>query len=342
LTGLRRGVKERNPFPVCPPEATVQGPGKKAAMPTQTFSSFDAFFEANRHASVRAMLLGTDRGHWLLTNLIVNKLGVQFGQAEGRAVVEGASKLGGLTIFLQTQGTPSFLGNGRRLDERTLMVVGPGDEFCLAADASPRSWCSLYIPHEKLAGTDVETTTAPGSMRGVFQLPRQRIERFRLALEQLDGAVQRAPAAFDSAAVQEATEEKLGEEIRNVLALPREIEHPLGRHVVPRRQIIRMSMDFVDQNGGGYVLVEQLATAAGVSQRTLRDAFHGYFGAAPVEYLKRRTLHLVRKALKASNPATVTVTEIATQFGVWELGRFARDYRCLFGELPSKTLRQSR
>jgi AraC-like DNA-binding protein len=101
--------------------------------------------------------------------------------------------------------------------------------------------------------------------------------------------------------VQEATEEKLGEEIRNVLALPREIEHPLGRHVVPRRQIIRMSMDFVDQNGGGYVLVEQLATAAGVSQRTLRDAFHGYFGAAPVEYLKRRTLHLVRKALKSRN-----------------------------------------
>ena len=35
-------------------------------MPTQTFSSFDAFFEANRHASLRAMLLGTDRGSWVL------------------------------------------------------------------------------------------------------------------------------------------------------------------------------------------------------------------------------------------------------------------------------------
>jgi AraC family ethanolamine operon transcriptional activator len=310
-------------------------------MPTQTFSSFDAFFEANRHASLRAMLLGTDRGSWVLTNLLVNKLGVQFGQAAGRAIVEGVSKLGGLTIFLQTQGAPSFLGNGRRLDERTLMVVGSGDEFCLAADASPRRWCSLYIPNEKLAGRNVETTTALGSIRGVFQLPSQRIERFRSAIEQLDGAVQGAPAAFDSAAAQEATEEKLGEEIRNVLAVPREIEHPLGRHVVPRRQIVRMSMDFVDQHGREYLSVEQLATAAGVSQRTLRDAFHEYFGAAPVEYLNRRTLHLVRRALKASDPAMVTVTEIATQFGVWELGRFARDYRCLFGELPSKTLHHS-
>jgi AraC family transcriptional regulator, ethanolamine operon transcriptional activator len=307
-------------------------------MPTQTFSSFDAFFEANRHASLRAMLLGSDRGSWVLTNLTVNKVGVQFGQAVGRAVVEGASKPGGLTIFLQTQGTAAFLGNGRRLDERTLMVVGPGDEFCLAADASPRRWCSLYIPNEKLAGRIEQTTTALRPIRGVFQLPAQRIERFRSAIEQLDGAVQRAPAAFDSAQAQEATEQKLGEEIRSVLAMPREVEHPVGRHVVPRRQIIRMSMDFVDQHGGEYVAVEQLAAAAGVSQRTLRDAFRGYFGAAPVQYLNRRTLHLVRKALKASDPSMATVTEIATQFGVWELGRFARDYRSLFGELPSKTL----
>jgi AraC family transcriptional regulator, ethanolamine operon transcriptional activator len=311
---------------------------QESAMPTQTFSSFDAFFEANRHASLRAMLLGTDRGTWVLTNLIVNELGVQFGQAEGKAVVEGASKLGGLTIFLQTQGTASFLGNGRRLDERTLMVAGPGDEFCLAADASPRRWCSLYIPNEKLGARDAQTTTAPGPMRGVFQLPPQRIERFRSAIEQLDGAVQRAPAAFDSAAAQEATEEKLAEEIRNVLAMPSEVEHPLGRNAVPRQQIIRMSMDFVEQHSGEYLSVERLAAAAGVSQRTLRDAFRGYFGAAPVQYLNRRTLHLVRNALKASDPSMVTVTEIATQFGVWELGRFARDYRSLFGELPSKTL----
>ena len=287
------------------------------------------------------MLLGADQGSWVLTNLIVNKLGVQFGQARGRAVVEGASQLGGLTIFLQTQGAASFLGNGRRLDESTLMVVGPGEEFCLAADASPRRWCSLYIPNEKLAARNVKTTTALASMRGVFQLPRQRIERFRSAIEQLDEAVQRAPASFDSAAAQAATEEKLGGEIRNVLAMPREVEHPLGRHAVPRRQIIRRSMDFVDQHGGEYLSVEQLATAAGVSERTLRDAFQGYFGVAPVQYLNRRTLHLVRQALKAADPSMVTVTEMASLFGVWELGRFARDYRYLFGELPSKTLHHS-
>ena len=83
--------------------------------------------------------------------------------------------------------------------------------------------------------------------------------------------------------------------------------------------------------------MEQLAAVAGVSERTLRGAFRGYFGAAPVQYLNQRTLHMVRRALKAADPSVTTVTHV--EFGVWELGRFARDYSYLFGELPSETLR---
>jgi len=309
-------------------------------MPTQSFLTFEAFFDANRHASLRAMLLGRDYGNWVLTYLMVNNLSVQWGHAGGKAVVEGASKLGGLTIFLQTEGASAFSGNGRRLDGLSLMVAGPGDEFCIAADASSRRWCSLFIPNGDLVSANGDATTAVGSMRGVFQLPPQRIERFRSVIEQLDEVVQREPAALESATAQKAAKQKLVREIRNVLAMPREVERPIGRHVLPRRQIIRRSMDFVDQHDGEFLSVEQLATGAGVSERTLREAFQCYFGVAPVRYLSQRTLHQVRRALKAADPSRATVTEIAIRFGVWQLGRFARDYRLLFRELPSETLRQ--
>jgi AraC family transcriptional regulator, ethanolamine operon transcriptional activator len=308
-------------------------------MPTQNFPTFETFFDANRHASLRATLLGRDRGRWSLTHLFVNNASVQWGQAGGKAVVEGATRPGGLSIFLQTRGAPAFSGNGCRFHQLSLMVVGPGEEFCLAADASSRRWCSLYIPNETLAYANGDTTTAVSSMRGVFQLPSERIERFRSVVEQLDQTVQQAPAAFDSAESQKAAEQKLAREVRDLLAAPPEVEHPLGRHAVPRNQIIRMSMDFVDQHDGECLAVEQLATAAGVSERTLRDAFQQYFGVAPVQYLNRRTLHQIRAALKAADPSRATVTEIATQFGVWQFGRFARDYRFLFRELPSETLR---
>jgi len=308
-------------------------------MPSQTFSSFEAFFDANRHANLRPMLLGRDRGNWGLTHLIVNTLSVQWGQAGGKAVVEGTSKLGGLTIFLQTQGASAFSGNGRRFDELSLMVVGPGDEFCLAADGSSRRWCSLYVPNRALVSANENAPTAVGSMRGVVRLPPHRIDRFRSIMGQFDEAVQRTPADFQSAAAQSAAEQKLVPEIRNVLSVSREVVPTVGRHAVPREQIIRISMDFVDQHDGDCLSVQQLAASAGVSERTLRDAFQQYFGLAPVRYLNRRTLHQVRRALKAADPSVATVTGIATQFGVWELGRFARDYCFLFGEHPSETLR---
>ena len=308
-------------------------------MPTQSFSSFEAFFDANRHANVRAMVLGPDRGDWVLTNLVLSKLGIQFGQAGGNAVVEGSPQPGGVSMFILTQGLSAMSGNGRRFDDHTLLVAQPGDDFCLAAD-SWRRWCSLYIPNEELAAANPNASNAIAYMRGVCRLTPYRMERFRSVIQQLDEAIQQAPRAFKSAAAQKAARQKLVPEIRMVLAVPQAIEVPLGRHVVSRSQIIHMSMDFVEQHGGEFLSVEQLASAAGVSERTLRDAFQQYFGVAPVRYLNRRTLHLVRKALKTANPAATTVTEIATQFGVWELGRFARDYCALFGELPSETLRK--
>jgi AraC-like DNA-binding protein len=61
----------------------------------------------------------------------------------------------------------------------------------------------------------------------------------------------------------------------------------------------------------------------------------------PVRYLWLRRMHLARIVLMRADPATATVTGIATDYGFWELGRFSVDYRTLFGELPSATLRRS-
>jgi AraC-like DNA-binding protein len=59
-----------------------------------------------------------------------------------------------------------------------------------------------------------------------------------------------------------------------------------------------------------------------------------------VRYLWLRRMNLVRPALLRADPAVATVTGIATDHGFWELGRFSVEYRALFGESPSATLRR--
>ena len=309
-------------------------------MPVQRFSSFEAFFDAFRFASMRAMVLGPAGENWVLTSLVLNNLSIQWGQAEAKAVVEGAPREAGVSIFLPTRAPAAWWWNGRQFDDLSLMVDVPGADFCLSTANIPRSWCGLYIPNQVLADVNGDLTTAVGSKRGCFQVSRQRIMRFRSIVGQLEAVVQGAPAVLESVAGQKAAGQKLLREVRDLLAAPHTVEpEPThGRYVVPRRRIIRMAMDFIEQHDVECLSVAQLANAAGVSERTLRDAFLRYFGVPPVQYLNRRSLHQIRKALLAADPSAATVTEIATQFGVWHFGRLAQDYRFLFGELPSQTL----
>lgn len=52
-----------------------------------------------------------------------------------------------------------------------------------------------------------------------------------------------------------------------------------------------------------------------------------------------RRMHLARRALRRAAGGE-TVTDVATRYGFWQLGRFAVEYRALFGETPSATLRR--
>ena len=62
----------------------------------------------------------------------------------------------------------------------------------------------------------------------------------------------------------------------------------------------------------------------------------------PKRYLLLRRMHLARRALRDAAPDATSVTDIATRYGFWQLGRFAVEYQALFGEAPSATLHRSR
>jgi transcriptional regulator GlxA family with amidase domain len=95
--------------------------------------------------------------------------------------------------------------------------------------------------------------------------------------------------------------------------------------------------NFLRDNLGEPVTVAELSRLAGVSERTLRAAFHDVLGLSPKRYAIAQRLKAARDALSAADPGT-TVTDVAMSFGFFELGRFAGRYRRAFGESPSRTL----
>jgi AraC family ethanolamine operon transcriptional activator len=109
----------------------------------------------------------------------------------------------------------------------------------------------------------------------------------------------------------------------------------------PASVIVRKVEDWLDGQSSEKVQLADVCSAVHVSRRTLQRAFNETLGMGPTRYFTLKRLTAVRSELHQSDPATVTVTEIAGKYGFWELGRFARDYQRVFRERPSETLRRS-
>ncbi len=86
------------------------------------------------------------------------------------------------------------------------------------------------------------------------------------------------------------------------------------------------------------LLIPDVCRTIGVPERTLRSLCQEQLGMSPYQFLALRRLHLVRQTLLRSDGHSTTVTEIITNHGIWEFGRFAGSYKALFGESPSATL----
>ncbi|MGP1375438.1 MAG: helix-turn-helix domain-containing protein [Almyronema sp.] len=86
--------------------------------------------------------------------------------------------------------------------------------------------------------------------------------------------------------------------------------------------------------------LSQICEAMGVSERSLHYAFQDLFDMSPMAYLKARRLNQVRRHLKMADPRSEKVVDIARQWGFHHMGHFSVDYKAMFGESPSETLKR--
>lgn len=108
-----------------------------------------------------------------------------------------------------------------------------------------------------------------------------------------------------------------------------------------RKSVVDKAKAYVLEHHDEPVTVTDLCAALKISRRTLQYSFESTLDINPVAYLRAVRLNRVRRALKANaGDSRVAVADIAAHWGFWHLSRFAGNYRQMFGELPSETLRK--
>ncbi len=94
---------------------------------------------------------------------------------------------------------------------------------------------------------------------------------------------------------------------------------------------------YIEENAREDIDIEELSRVSNMSVRAIYNAFARAFSTTPKSYVKHVKLRKLRENLLRGHCRSIT--EAALDYGFGHLGRFSSDYRKLFGELPSETVR---
>jgi len=116
----------------------------------------------------------------------------------------------------------------------------------------------------------------------------------------------------------------------------------VGRPRFVDRRLIKAAAEMIEYSEGQSLRVPEISHLLGISERALRDGFRDHMGISPKQFILLRKLHQARRMFQQGASEAVAVTKVATDLGMWDVGRFSMRYRDLFGESPLKTLQRSR
>ncbi len=162
--------------------------------------------------------------------------------------------------------------------------------------------------------------------------------RLRAVLNSVFSSLQASPQMLASETMRRTLEQTLPGSILDALGCPPEQRAPSGK---TRQRIVERARHFMLEHIDEPISVEDLCLHLHVSRRTLQYSFQDVLDLNPVRFLRALRLNGARRSLKAADPRQDTVTDIAARWGFWHLSHFATDYRAMFGEQPSDTLRRA-
>lgn len=154
-------------------------------------------------------------------------------------------------------------------------------------------------------------------------------------------------ALFESAPPGPAIADELQETVLDMLcaAMAQGIlptPDPHSSRIRHSRRIVQQARELVLSQASHRLSIADICRQLHVSRRSLQYSFQAVVGLSPLAYLRILKLNQVRRRLHDAQDFSGRVTQVATTWGFEHLGQFSQDYRRLFGECPSATLKHTR
>ena len=307
----------------------------------RTFTNPDDYATSIQGGTADLTVLGRGDFSARLTRVELHRLWMQrFSETLPRIFEVTNLADGRVFITFRTKPGPSLLQGGVEIEPSTVLRFDRAQE-CFHRSSGSAEFGTMSLPVDDLASIGeamigLELTT-PGDATSITpaSAAMAKLQRLHAAAAYL---AEETPEIIANPDAARGLEQALVEAM--VACLGHSADRPnrvaQGQHAIVMRRFRRV----VEENPEQPLYIPEICKAIRVSERTLRMCCQEHLGMGPKRYLLLRRIHLARRALRRAAPDGSSVTDTATRFGFWQLGRFAVEYQSLFGESPSATLRR--
>jgi len=315
---------------------------KMPSSAVRTFTDPDAYFAGIRNLQVNGLITRRGKFRAESTRIDLHRLWMhRFDENLPRIMRVTPSGSRALILFATVPGQPPTLANGVETLQIQIARFGLNWPYYLRS-LTASGWGTMSLTPEDLAvagRTIIGHELKPPAFMDTVQPPAGSFQRLLKLHEATGFLAKAAPKILAKPQVARAIEQALVEAMVFCVAGGR--SHHVRDVHRRRARLMQRLEQALEASAGEPLYMAELCAGVGASYWTLRDCCLEYLGLSPKRYLLLRRMHLARQALRNADAETTTVTEVATNYGFWELGRFSVAYRSLFGESPSTALRRS-
>jgi AraC family ethanolamine operon transcriptional activator len=298
-------------------------------------SDFEQFSEVAPNWTLDFLPLGRGplRGRIFVVHTSMLQLGiVDFSKGYN---VSGHVPIGSVTLAVPLAGAISPTWRGQRLAESDAMVSRGFEEVEACFPSSQRDKLIVSVSQSLIDAAAIRLWGAPIAGDRLTFHDENAAARFRAMFHRVSEEARRHPERLRLAQTAAIIESDIVESVLRETSPAESIAVSK-----PRYRAAQRAYTYLMDHRTSPVTVGELCAASGTNERTLERVFLETYGLSPAALVKSVRLTGARRALQDPSGST-SVTDVALRWGFFHLGRFAHDYRDLFGESPSDTLRRA-